>query len=36
MAEHNELEREGEDEAQLYLTQKGYTLLARNLRIGHL
>ena len=36
MADHNELGREGEDEALLYLTQKGYTLLARNWRIGHL
>ena len=36
MADHNELGREGEDEALLYLTQKGYTLLARNWRAGHL
>ena len=36
MADHNELGREGEDEALLYLTQKGYTLLARNWRSGHL
>lgn len=36
MADHNELGREGEDEALLYLTQKGYTLLARNWHIGHL
>jgi len=36
MAEHNELGRIGEEEALLYLTEKGYRLLDHNWRCGHL
>lgn len=36
MAEHNELGRIGEDEAAFFLSMKGYRLLERNWRIGHL
>lgn len=35
MADHNELGRQGEEEAQFYLMQKGYKLLARNWRVEH-
>lgn len=35
MATHNDLGRLGEDEALLYLTQKGYRLLHRNWRVAH-
>lgn len=36
MAEHNELGREGEEEALFYLMRKGYTLLDHNWTTGHL
>lgn len=36
MAEHNELGRRGEQEAMLYLIDKGYTLLDRNWHSSHL
>lgn len=35
MAQHNELGKKGEEEACLYLTTRGYRLLARNYRFGH-
>ena len=35
VAEHNAFGRLGEDEAALYLTSIGYTLLERNWRYGH-
>ena len=34
MAEHNDLGKEGEDEAVRYLTEKGYCILHRNWRRG--
>lgn len=34
MAEHNELGKEGEDEAAHYLTERGYHILHRNWRRG--
>ena len=34
MAAHNELGREGEEEAARFLTEKGYTILHRNWRAG--
>lgn len=36
MAQHNELGRLGEQQACRYLAEKGYSLLARNWRLGHL
>lgn len=36
MAAHNELGELGEEEALLYLTKKGYTLLDHNWTTGHL
>lgn len=36
MAEHNELGREGEEEALIYLMKEGYTLLDHNWTTGHL
>ena len=36
MASHNILGQIGEEEACRYLIRKGYTLLDRNWRIGHL
>ena len=36
MAEHNELGKQGEHEALLYLMKKGYTLHDKNWRSGHL
>lgn len=35
MAAHNELGKWGESLAADYLTAKGYTILARNWRVGH-
>ncbi len=36
MAQHNELGRLGEQQACRYLAEQGYSLLARNWRVGHL
>lgn len=36
MAEHNEFGRLGEEEACLYLAERGYTLVERNWQAGHL
>lgn len=36
MAAHNELGREGEDEACRYLVKQGYNLLERNFQVSHL
>lgn len=35
MAEHNDLGRWGEDEAALFLQDKGYTILERNWKLEH-
>lgn len=35
MAEHNELGKWGEDEAALYLEERGYSIVERDWRIGH-
>ncbi len=36
MAAHNQFGREGEEQACRYLTDRGYSLLERNWRVGHL
>ncbi len=36
MARHNEIGRQGEDVAADYLRERGYTILERNWRWGHL
>lgn len=36
MARHNELGKRGEDRAVNYLTERGYLVLDRNWRLGHL
>lgn len=36
MARHNELGKKGEDRAADYLTERGYVILDRNWRMGHL